>query len=429
MTAIDDPNPSAVSESDFLTAPSVAADAAFNGSTNPYRWVVLAALWLLYFCFGVIVASLAPLLLPITRDLDISHSAMGSVLGAWPLVYVAAAIPCGAILDRVGPRRALFIAMLILSLSVLLRGSAQSYIALFLAVAVFGLGGRMISVGAPKLVSLWFQGAERGLAMGIYITGPALGAAASLSFANSVLMPALDNNWRGVLMVYSAMALCAGLVWLLVSLHPASRAMEAEIAAEPKASQREVFFNLLRLPAVLVILAMSVCMFFFSHSLNNWLAEILRSGGMSPTRAGFWASMPMVIGIASSLIIPRLATPPRRMAILAALIVCAGAATLLLQAGDGPLLVVALICQGIVRGPMVTVSVLLLMELKGVGSRHTGAASGLFFSAAEMGGVLGPLSIGVLHDATGGFSVGLYVLTAMCALQLGLLGLLRRFNR
>ena len=38
-------------------------------------------------------------------------------------------------------------------------------------------------------------------------------------------------------------------------------------------------------------------------------------------------------------------------------------------------------------------------------------------------------SIGVLHDATGGFGTGLYVLTAMCVLQLGLLGLLRHFNR
>ena len=35
----------------------------------------------------------------------------------------------------------------------------------------------------------------------------------------------------------------------------------------------------------------------------------------------------------------------------------------------------------------------------------------------------------VLHDATGGFSAGLYVLTAMCVLQLVLLGLLRHFNR
>jgi cyanate permease len=78
------------------------------------------------------------------------------------------------------------------------------------------------------------------------------------------------------------------------------------------------------------------------------------------------------------------------------------------------------------RGSMVTVALLLLMESRGVGTRNTGAASGMFFSIAEMGGVLGPLSVGVLHDASGGFSGALYLLTGVCSVLLGLLWLLRR---
>ncbi len=72
---------------------------------DPYRWTMLGGVWLTYFCFGLIVAAMAPLVQPITEDLGLSHSAMGSVLGAWPLVYIASAIPCGAFLDRVGARR------------------------------------------------------------------------------------------------------------------------------------------------------------------------------------------------------------------------------------------------------------------------------------------------------------------------------------
>jgi len=48
-------------------------------ATHPYRWVVLAGVWLAYACFGMTVASLAPLMQPITRDLAISDSAMGAV--------------------------------------------------------------------------------------------------------------------------------------------------------------------------------------------------------------------------------------------------------------------------------------------------------------------------------------------------------------
>jgi nitrate/nitrite transporter NarK len=54
-----------------------------------------------------------------------------------------------------------------------------------------------------------------------------------------------------------------------------------------------------------------------------------------------------------------------------------------------------------------------------------GAAGGMYFTAGEIGGVLGPLTIGTLYDVTGGFSAALYVLAALCAWQLGLLARLR----
>ena len=53
-----------------------------------------------------------------------------------------------------------------------------------------------------------------------------------------------------------------------------------------------------------------------------------------------------------------------------------------------------------------------------VESRHMGAAGGLFFSAAEIGGVLGPPTIGALSDATGSFDAGLLVLAAVSAVML-----------
>jgi hypothetical protein len=59
--------------------------------------------------------------------------------------------------------------------------------------------------------------------------------------------------------------------------------------------------------------------------------------------------------------------------------------------------------------------------------RHAGTASGMFFSAAEVGGVLGPLGLGLLYDMTGGFAAGLYGLTAVAvALAVGTLALARR---
>ncbi|MCH8155783.1 MAG: hypothetical protein IH786_11115, partial [Proteobacteria bacterium] len=67
------------------------ADPGFAPAVHPYRWVMLAGVWLLYLCFGLIAAAMAPLVKPITEELDLSHSAMGGILGAWPLSYIAPA--------------------------------------------------------------------------------------------------------------------------------------------------------------------------------------------------------------------------------------------------------------------------------------------------------------------------------------------------
>ena len=398
---------------------------AFAAAAHPYRWAILAAVWLLYSCFGLTVASMAPLVRPITRELGISHAVMGGVLGAWPLVYIVSAAPSGVLMDRLGPRLTLCLAMLLIALSAGLRGLAGGQVSLFLAVAVFGLGGPMVSIGAPKLVALWFAGRERGMAMGIYMTGPSLGAIAALSLTNSVLMPLLEGNWRMVLFLYAGLALVAALVWFAVSSHPVAIEVERRIAAEPRAAQGKVFADLLRLRRVQIILVMSVGMFFFNHGLNNWLPEILRTGGMDAKTAGYWASIPTAVGVVGALLILRLATPPRRLAILSALLASAGVASMLLHYGGAPL-AFGLVCQGIARSSMMTIAVLLLMETPEVGARHTGSASGLFFSAGEVGGVLGPLTIGVLYDRTGDFALALYLLTAICVVLLLLLGLLRR---
>jgi MFS transporter, CP family, cyanate transporter len=400
--------------------------APFEAETNPYRWVILAGVWLLYFSFGVITASMAPLVRPIIDALSLDNARMGVVLGAWPLVYVAAAIPCGAFLDKIGPRKALFVGMGIIAASGAARGLSTSELKLIIAVAIFGFGGPIISIGAPKLVNLWFTGRDRGMAMGIYVTGSNLGAVAALSLTNGVMMPLLGQDWRLVLFCYSGFAVAAGAVWFLISAHPASQAMERRIAAEPRRPQREQFRDLLQLPAVRIVLMMSVGIFFFNHGLNNWLPEILRTGGMAPDEAGYWASIPTAVGIIGALLIPRLATEPRRLKILFGLFVAAGAATLLMRAGGGPLLALGLALQGLARGAMMAVTVLVLMESAGIRSANVGLAGGMFFSAAEIGGVLGPLTIGFVSEATGGFSTPLAMLTGVTVALIVLLYWLRK---
>ena len=69
--------------------------------TNPYRWAILSGVWLTYYCFGLTIVTLAPLVAEISQDLNLTHSQMGAVLGAWQLVFIGSAIPLGILLDRI----------------------------------------------------------------------------------------------------------------------------------------------------------------------------------------------------------------------------------------------------------------------------------------------------------------------------------------
>ena len=68
-----------------------------------------------------------------------------------------------------------------------------------------------------------------------------------------------------------------------------------------------------------------------------------------------------------------------------------------------------------------TLSILILLDIPQVGSKRAGVAGGMFFSAAEIGGVMGPVSIGMMSDWSGGVSSTLYMLTAVSVVLLILL--------
>jgi cyanate permease len=397
--------------------------------SHPYRWAMLGGVWLVYYCFSLTVSAMAPLVHPIETELGFGHGAMGSIFSAWTLVFIFSAMPCGALMDRIGPRRSIFIAVLFIVASGILRGLAQGHLSLLLAVALFGLGGPLIAIGAPKLIALWFAGKDRAVAMGLYITGPSLGSVTGLSITNSVMMPALDHQWRHVLFAYAAFVFCCGLVWLAISAHPESRAVERRLAAEPRHSHLKVFAELIHLSAVRLTLAMGVGIFFINHGINNWLPEMLRHAGMDPISAGFWAATPVAVGVVGALTIPRLATPERRLRVLVSLFFCAAAASLLLHSAPGPALTVGLILQGVAKSCMMSLSLLTVMEIPEVGTRHAGSASGMFFSAAEIGGVLGPLTIGLTYGARGDFDVALALLTAICLILVLLAWRLSRLSR
>ena len=109
-----------------------------NSGQNPYRWVILVLLWLLYAAFGIISRSIFPLVTPVLRDLNLSYSQMGLILGSWQLTYIFAALVAGAVLDRWGVRKSIFAGAIVIGLSATLRYYTVGFITMLTSSAPAG---------------------------------------------------------------------------------------------------------------------------------------------------------------------------------------------------------------------------------------------------------------------------------------------------
>jgi len=372
------------------------------------RWLLLAGVWAVYAAFGLTLGSTAAFLPAIRADLGLSRTDMGLILGTWQFVYLGASIPAGRLIDRVGLRSSLAAAAVCIAASALLRSAATGFWSLLFAVAVFGLGGPLISIGAPKLVAGVFTDLHRRTAVGIYGTGPAIGSAVGLAASNSLVRPLLGDSWRAGLVLYSAVAAGAGLFWFAIAR---DRLADAEDEVAVRLSSRE----LLQLPVVRLVLVIAIGAFFYSHTISNWLVEILEDSGWSAEAAGYWASLPTLLGILVTLSVPRFAAANRRVPILATAMVLAAVGTVFIGASTAGVLAPALAASGIARSSIMPICMLVLMDHREVGARNMAAVGGLFFTAAEIGGVTGPAVTGILSDLTGGFTVPLRVLAAVMA--------------
>mgnify|MGYP001816693191 CR=1 FL=1 len=390
-----------------------------------FKWVVLSGCWLLYFVFGLSVTSLAPLVPEITAELGLSRADMGLVLGAWQFVYIFLAIPVGFALQRLGAGKMLILAAVIIAVSGISRSLAESHWSLLAAVAVFGLGGPVVSAGVPQTVSKWFTGSQRGLAMGIYITAPPIAGIVTYSLTQSFLLPAL-GDWRAVLRLWAVCSVIAGVAWLLIWL--AGRQIEQKqtgVSETPRAYRLADAAGLLSHRNTWLLLGVGAGVFTIDHGLRNWLPEILISSGLSAEQAGYMASIAVVSGVVGALVFPAMAEAQRRRKVLMWMFVFSAAGCILLQGWSYPLLVAGLMLTGAASGAMMTISILTLIEQDYVGPERAGIAGGIFFSFAEIGGVSGPVILGLLHDYTGGFTASLYLLAVMAVFLCVLVHLLR----
>jgi CP family cyanate transporter-like MFS transporter len=364
----------------------------------------------------------------VRADLGASRGEIGAAIGAWALLYVVTAPPAGRIVDRVGVERSLTVGSLLVAVSAFVQGLAGDLVALWLAVAILGVGGPLVSLAAPKLVAVWFGDArERAWAVGFFTTAPALGGVAALVLTDALLLPWL-GDWRRVLAIHALLNLAACAGWIAV----ARKAPAPPAPGGPVASARGGVADaraLLRSRGVRLAMTLGVGTFFITQGLAAWLPNMLETHtGLSTGAAANWSAASLAVGIAARLLLPGLASPERRSPLLHGVMASLALAMVAMALGPPVVDVLAVLVLGL-RSTLNALVIVVLMEADLVTAANAGLAYGVWFSTVEVGGALGPMTIGAVGDSSAGFAGALVGMAAMLVVMMTVLALADRAAR
>ena len=348
------------------------------------------------------VASLSPVLVDLERDIPLSALAVGFLGMLPPLCYAVFGIATPVIARRFGLEATLLVSLGGLAVGLTGRGLAPSagwlLAASTLTFAAIGVGNVLL----PPLVKRYFPD-RIGLVTTIYVTAMSV----STFLPPLVAVPVADAaGWRISLGLWGVMALASLVPWIALLVHP-RREIPAELPEEAEPGLLRYAFRSPLAWALMTVFAVSG---FNAYALFAWLPLILQeTAGSSPAEAGALLSLFAVMGLPAALAAPVLAA--RRGAVRVLVAVGAGSLVLgylglILAPSVATWAWVALI--GI--GPLFFPLALVLINLRT--RTHAGAValSGFVQSVGYVAVAVGPLAVGLLHDATGAWTIPLVFL-------------------
>ncbi|MFE7122213.1 MFS transporter, partial [Streptomyces sp. NPDC057654] len=318
-----------------------------------------------------------------------------ALLPALPtLAFAAAGAGTATLARRLGAERTVLLALAALTAGLAVRAVPATW-ALLVGTVLGTSGLALCNVLLPSLLRARFP-TRVALLTGVYTTtmalGSTLGAAVAVPVADAVGSPSLG------LAVWALPALAATAVWSFVR-PPTARTATGDTAGErisPLAMART------RLGAL-------VTAYFALQALNcyaviGWLPSLLTDHGMSGGAAGGMLAVTQAVGIPATFAVLAFARAPGRLrtaftVISAAML--AGFAGLLAAPTSLPLLWAVLVGLGLCSFPLV----LAVIGDSGSTPAETTALSTLSQSLGYLVAALGPFAVGLLHSASGGWTV------------------------
>jgi CP family cyanate transporter-like MFS transporter len=413
-------------------AKNLAADEPARRPLEAALFVVSIAA--LAFNLRTAITSLPPVFPELETKLRLSSAAV-TVLAATPVLCFGLVSGAGAWLSRrLGEERVLFGALIVLSAGLLLRGAAPGSM-LF--------PGTVLATGAIAVMNVLLSSmikrrwpARAGLLLGIYLTS--LSAGAVLGSLTSVpLYRSSSGSVRLTLGLWAFPAVAATLVWLSQARYGSpSRRRSGEpvngppgdLATSPPGGPVSGAAGAAGgAPARIAVhrhaLAWQVTAFMGLQSLLyysavSWLPELFRDRGESAGAAGTLLAVMGLGNLITSLSIPVLAqrVGDQRVLVAPAVIVTAAGLAGALYAPLGSAAVWMLLL-GAAQGAALGLGIFFTMA-RAPDAATAASLSSLAQAVGYLVAAIGPLAVGFLRTATGGWTIPIAVLLMLCGAEI-----------
>ena len=172
----------------------MSAALAAPGSSRRSTLLRLSLLWLAGADLRLTLLAVPPVLPLIHRDLALGETSVAILTGLPVLLLALAAIPGSFLIARLGPRRALIAALVVVATSSAMRGLGPISAMLFGMTFLMGVGISVMQPALPSLVSRWFPD-KTALATAVYANGLLVGEMASASLTLPVVLPLVHGSW------------------------------------------------------------------------------------------------------------------------------------------------------------------------------------------------------------------------------------------
>lgn len=366
----------------------------------------VAVLSAVSFCVALGFGIVAPVIPVFARTFEVSALQASMVVSAFALARLVTSPLSGALVDRLGERVVLATGLSIVAISSAAAGLSQSFVQLIALRAAGGLGSSMFTVSAMALLIRVVDARHRGRAAGAYQSGFLFGGIAGPAVGGIVVAWSI----RAPFFVYAATLTAAALVAALM-LRKATLHEREEKAAPGESGKLERLREALQQYPYRAALTVNFVSGFLFYGMRSSAVPLFVTEGLhrgaSFVGFGFLASA----AVQAVLLLPagRITdTKGRRITMRAgttAMVVSTLGLSIADIASNGvsvattlgtALFLASMVVQGFAAGFLGSAPAAVVGDV--VGGRRGGITVAAFQMMSDLGGVLGPLVVGMAID-------------------------------